>query len=210
MSYIGEIKLSAVDFEIEGWLICDGRQLSVQQYQALFAVIGTTYGGDGRTTFHLPDLRARIPLGISQKDEKSPEYPLGAKGGKESVAYNYNVPLPAHSHKATFVPQPLEPLQIAVNSTFGDASLQDPKDAYLAAQRTAAGVNVNFYKDKATPNAFLGGVEGGSGAGILEGLVTVGATGTANALLMIDIDTRQPYLALNYFICMDGDFPVAE
>ena len=63
---IGTIKLFAGNFAPHGWLICDGRLLNITQNAALFSIIGTTYGGDGRTTFALPDLRGRVPVGFGQ------------------------------------------------------------------------------------------------------------------------------------------------
>lgn len=63
---IGIIKLFAGNFAPHGWLICDGRLLNITQNAALFSIIGTTYGGDGKTTFALPDLRSRVPVGVGQ------------------------------------------------------------------------------------------------------------------------------------------------
>ena len=60
--YIGQILLVAWNFAPPGWALCNGQLQSVMQYQALFSLIGNTYGGDGRTTFALPDLRGRVPL----------------------------------------------------------------------------------------------------------------------------------------------------
>jgi microcystin-dependent protein len=76
-----------------GWLMCDGSALSIADNQVLFAVIGTTYGGDGQTTFALPDMRGRVPL------QRSPTYPLGARGGTEQVTLNQQN-LAAHTHLA--------------------------------------------------------------------------------------------------------------
>jgi microcystin-dependent protein len=64
--FIGEIRLVPFNFAPRGWAICEGQLLPINQNQALFALLGTTYGGDGRTTFALPDLRGRIPIGAGQ------------------------------------------------------------------------------------------------------------------------------------------------
>ena len=61
-AFVGEIKMFAGNFAPKDWALCDGQMLSIQQYQMLFAILGTTYGGDGRTTFALPDLRGRFPV----------------------------------------------------------------------------------------------------------------------------------------------------
>jgi microcystin-dependent protein len=87
---IGEIRpfagpLSATtDMTPRGWRLCDGAVLNINQYIALYSVLGTTYGGDGISTFALPDLRSRVPVGTGAADGR-PEYALGQKAGAEEV-----------------------------------------------------------------------------------------------------------------------------
>ncbi len=76
---IGQIELFAIDFAPRGWLPCNGQLLAITSNPVLFAVLGTTYGGDGRTTFALPDLRGRVPL------HPGPTLPLGAVGGQAAL-----------------------------------------------------------------------------------------------------------------------------
>jgi microcystin-dependent protein len=94
--FTGEIRLFGGNFAPVGWALCDGQLLAVSSYDALFSLLGTTYGGDGRTTFALPDLRGRVPIhqgtGSGLTDRK-----LGAQGGSETVALQANE-LPAHTH----------------------------------------------------------------------------------------------------------------
>lgn len=94
--YVGEIRLFAFPRVPDGWLACSGQQVSVSQYQALFAVIGTTYGGDGLQSFLLPDLRGRVPIGQGQ-GPGLPVYVLGQAAGEETHSLNNNE-LPSHSH----------------------------------------------------------------------------------------------------------------
>ena len=94
--FIGEIRLVPFNFAPRGWAICAGQLLPINQNQALFALLGTTYGGDGRTTFALPDLRGRIPVGAGQPPAGS-SYPLGATGGQETVKLTTGQ-LPGHAH----------------------------------------------------------------------------------------------------------------
>ena len=96
---IGEITLFAGNFAPRSWAFCDGQLLPINQNQALFSILGTTYGGDGRTTFGLPDLRGRIPLHPGT-GPGLPAYSLGQKGGNASVTLTENQ-LPRHSHTAT-------------------------------------------------------------------------------------------------------------
>jgi len=96
--YIGHIMPVAFDFAPRGgWLLCQGQILPIAQYQALFAVLRTTHGGDGRTTFALPDLRGRVPLGAGNGPGLTPRA-LGAKVGSESVTLTLNQ-LPSHTHE---------------------------------------------------------------------------------------------------------------
>ncbi|MBK6929642.1 MAG: phage tail protein [Saprospirales bacterium] len=94
--FIGEIMLFAGNFEPRGWAFCDGRLLSIAQNTALFSILGTTYGGDGQTTFALPDLRGRVAVGPGQGPGLS-RYDLGEAGGQESVSLSA-AQMPAHNH----------------------------------------------------------------------------------------------------------------
>ena len=94
--FIGEMRIVSFDYAPRGWLQCAGQTLRVQQYQTLFSLLGTAYGGDGTNTFNLPDLRGRVPVGASGGQE----YLLGTKGGEES-----------HLLKPTEVPPHTHPLQ---------------------------------------------------------------------------------------------------
>lgn len=83
-AYIGEIRMFAGSFAPQGWLFCDGQILSIAQHTSLFALLGVTYGGNGATTFALPDLRGRVPIGEGQGQYLS-AYSLGEAGGAEHL-----------------------------------------------------------------------------------------------------------------------------
>ena len=95
---IGEVRLFGGNFAPRGWAFCEGQLLAISQNQALFSILGTTYGGDGRTTFGLPDLRGRTPIGPGNGPGLS-DYRLGQKGGQETVQLNSNQ-MPSHTHGA--------------------------------------------------------------------------------------------------------------
>lgn len=95
--YVGEIRMFGGDFAPEGWLLCNGAQVPVATYEALYALIGTTYGGSG-PSFALPDLRGRVPISHGQAPGLT-SYPLGASGGAEQVALTV-AEYPAHTHVA--------------------------------------------------------------------------------------------------------------
>src|SRR5690242_748945 len=94
--YIGTILLFAGNFAPLNFAFCDGRLLPISQFQALFAILGTTYGGNGTTNFALPDLRGRVPLGMGQAPGRTP-YVIGQTGGNETT--QLTIPnMPAHNH----------------------------------------------------------------------------------------------------------------
>ncbi|WP_028102518.1 phage tail protein [Pseudoduganella violaceinigra] len=114
--YVGEIRMFCGNFAPFGWALCNGQLMPIAQNTALFSLLGTYYGGDGKVTFALPDLRQRMPLhagtgpGLNQRD-------LGEQGG-EAVTTLDGLQLPSHSHGMT-----------AANAT---ASVQSPANAMLA------------------------------------------------------------------------------
>ncbi|QGY45663.1 phage tail protein [Maribellus comscasis] len=97
--FIGQIMLFGGNFAPRGWALCDGQLLSIVQNQALFSIIGTSYGGDGRTTFGLPDLRGRVPMHPGNGPGLTPRR-LGEKSGEENILLNISQ-IPAHNHSAT-------------------------------------------------------------------------------------------------------------
>ncbi len=94
---IGEIIMFAGNFAPRGWALCDGQLLSISGNEALFSILGTTYGGDGRTTFALPDLRGRVAMHAGNGPGLSNRR-LGERGGVEQVTLNATQ-LPAHTHR---------------------------------------------------------------------------------------------------------------
>jgi microcystin-dependent protein len=89
--YVGEIRMFAGSFQIAGWALCDGRPLPISENEILFQLIGTTYGGDGQSTFNLPDLQGRLPL------HQGNGFILAETGGVESVTLTV-AQIPSHSH----------------------------------------------------------------------------------------------------------------
>lgn len=97
--YIGEIKIFSFDYAPRGWAVCSGQIMQIAQNQALFSILGTFYGGDGRVTFALPDLRGRVPIHYG-----SPNYGgvvnIGFRGGEETHILT-NQEMPSHTHSVT-------------------------------------------------------------------------------------------------------------
>lgn len=124
--YIGEIRLFAGTFEPDGWMFCSGQLLLIENYDLLFNLIGTLYGGDGETTFALPDLRSRVPV------HQGKDYEPAQMGGMEQVTLN-SKQVPAHSH----------PFQ--ASTSLGSAA--SPSGNVLA--QTGGGIQV-YYEGPAT------------------------------------------------------------
>jgi microcystin-dependent protein len=89
--YVGEIRIFAGNFNPSGWMFCEGQLLPISEYETLFNLIGTTYGGDGQSTFGLPDLRGRIPLHFGNG------FTLAETGGAEEITLTVQQ-IPAHTH----------------------------------------------------------------------------------------------------------------
>lgn len=122
--FIGEIRLFGFGYAPQGWATCDGQLLNISQNQALYALIGTTYGGNGTTNFNLPDLRGRTML------HRGSSYMEGREGGIETVALSATSQLPAHTHAlnansaagGTNVPQGNVPAAVAITDQFAYAT----------------------------------------------------------------------------------------
>lgn len=100
-AYVGEIRVFAGNFAPYGWALCNGQLLAIAENEALFTLIGTTYGGDGQTNFALPDLQGRAPIHISST------HPLGQKAGTETVTLSA-AQMPVHTHIANANPNTAE------------------------------------------------------------------------------------------------------
>jgi microcystin-dependent protein len=143
--FVGEISIFGFNFNPVGWVFCNGQLLPIAQFDVLFALIGTTYGGDGQTTFAVPDLRSRMPVHFGQGPGLS-NYQIGEQSGQENVTILPNQ-LPLHNHTSNAV------------SEAGDVSA--PIGAYLA----NTGALDKEYKTSGAVvamNANVVGVAGGS------------------------------------------------
>ena len=178
--FLGQLQAFGFNFVPRGWALCDGQLLSISENTALFSLLGTTYGGDGRTTFGLPDLSGRVPMGQGTGQGLS-DRRLGAKFGSETNHITV-AQMPAHNHIATNTAD----IKVAVNNTKGEEST--PSGQFLA------GGN-NIFLDEAGTNQNLGGVSGSV-------ITTVGNTGGGQA-----VNNIQPSQVVNYCIAIVGLFP---
>jgi len=130
--FLGEIRMFGGNFAPRDWAFCDGQLLQINLNTALFSLLGTTYGGDGRTTFGLPDLRGRAPVHFGASSGSGASIPLGATGGSESVALTPSQ-LPLHGHTMEVSSDPATTGSpagnfVAKQHRFGPAIHAEPND----------------------------------------------------------------------------------
>jgi microcystin-dependent protein len=179
-NFIGEIKIFAAGFEPRGWVQCNGQLMAINSNPALFSLLGIQYGGDGRTTFALPDLRGRVPIGQGTSATNK-SYVIGDKGGSESVVLQA-ANMPEHSHTS----------QIQVNSQ--NATLAAPTaTSSLATAGSLSGrvLRQNLNYNTATPDVTLQ-------------TITTSAVGNATSG---PISIVKPSLPLIYCIALTGTWP---
>jgi microcystin-dependent protein len=114
--FIGEIRLFSSNYPPKGWAFCNGQLLAINTNQALFSLLGTMYGGNGQTNFALPDMRGRVPMGVSQ------QYPQGALGG-EATHTLILAELPMHQHQSTGTSSTDRGTNVGAGDYFGAGSV---------------------------------------------------------------------------------------
>ena len=176
--YLGQIEIFGFGYAPRGWAICAGQLLSIQQNTALFALLGTTFGGNGINNFALPDMRSRLAMGQGNGSGLTPRT-VGENGGEEQHTLLLTE-TPSHSHQLNVISNP----NTATNT-------QTPSPTVRLSQTTAK-------VGTTTPvlNLYAAGTPGGAMAPASIGMT--GGQPHANI---------QPYLALNYCIALTGAFP---
>jgi microcystin-dependent protein len=188
--YLGQIIQGGWNFNPRGTALCNGQSLSIAQNTALFALLGTTFGGNGQTTFNLPDLRSRSMVHWGTGAGLSP-IQLGESSGQENVTI-LSTQMPAHTHTASFASTS------SLNAATTKATGQTPAAGSVLARSTDnVGTAVPFiYSPSGTATgAALGGLN-------VAGTVTVNPAGGSAPLPI-----RNPYLGITHVIALEGIFP---
>ncbi len=189
--FIGTIKTFGFNFAPQGWSTCDGQLLAISTHQALFSLLGTTFGGDGRTTFALPDLRGRSIVHVGTGPGLS-TISWGEKGGAEQVYMTINN-LPAHHH--TLVDGMARVITNTVINTGDNDATNEPDSGNNVFG--GGGAFPSIYSEPPVSNDFVGGVTSTSH---ISGV-------TANTGGNIPLQIRNPFLGLYVCIAMVGIFP---
>jgi microcystin-dependent protein len=185
--FLGVIKAFAFSWAPRGWVACNGQLLQVSQNQALFSLLGNQFGGNGTTTFAVPDLRGRTLIGYGQGLVPTlANIPFATKGGSETA-------IPAHTHA-------LSPLAKVVSTigtrSGGEVSNESELNTSVL---SSAGNTANIYTANGTINGnILGGVSSSVSG-------TTDSTGNTDA-----IANRDPFVAINYCICTEGLYPTRD
>ena len=125
--FVAEIRILACDFPPKGWASCDGQLLPISQNTALFSLLGTTYGGDGKSTFALPDMQGNSPMQQGQSTTGT-SYILGQAAGSETVTLSQNE-MPSHNHP---IQGNINPANLATPSPARSLARASPGQAYTA------------------------------------------------------------------------------
>lgn len=207
------------------YMVANGAVLPVSQYQALYSLLGITYGGDGKTTFALPDLRGRMVLGA---DARVPEYAVGKNGGKATVTLTGSQ-LPVHAH--AFSGANIDLSKVTATTTLGTLAATVSGNPTLKASAGGTSTNAPSGNSLATPTSTTriysdaaptismnaGSIDGGalkvglSGAPAttLSGTAAIsGDTATTGGSMPVPI--LPPYLAMTYYIAYGGTYPERE
>lgn len=192
--FLGEIIMFAGNFAPRGWALCNGQLLSVSQNSALFAILGTTYGGNGQTTFALPNLQGRAPVHQGQSPGTS-QYTLGEVGGTENVTLTINE-LPAHNHAVALSGTGNVSVALGASSANGNAPAPGPA---TVPAKVSSGLNaLNAYSTTAPDTTLLP----------VNTTTTVNVSGnTGVAGNNLPVPVVQPYVVVNFIIATQGVFP---
>jgi microcystin-dependent protein len=186
--FLGEIKMVGFSFAPQGYALCDGSLLSVAQNSALFSLLGTTFGGDGVTTFGLPDYRSRTPVGTGTGPGLSP-ITQGEKAGLENTTLLVTN-MPQHTHTAILSGATATPT--AFN---GGGNLTDPAGAAAANASDVARDVLPSFASASTATAAMAPIP-------VSGNVQVGMAGNS-----MPVQIRNPYLGTNFIIATQGVYP---
>lgn len=188
--FLGIIKLFGGNFAPRGWMLCQGQLLSIAEYSALFSILGTTYGGDGITTFALPDLRGRVPLGMGQAFGLA-NYTQGEKAGAEStILTTSNLPPNNGNISAT------AKLKVSSKNANKHYATNGDTIAVPGKNEERVGFVASMGYNSETPDTELN-----------DGSIAINVTSSGTGGQSQAINNMQPYLVLNYIICMEGMFP---
>lgn len=197
--YIGQVCMFAGSFAPRGWAFCQGQLLSIAQNSALFSILGTTYGGNGQTTFGLPDLRGRLPLGPGQGPGLTPIV-AGEMSGTENVTI-LSTQMPMHTHATTTTATATSTGTLQVAGTGSNASATPSATNNVLGASVAGGPpSAAIWSDALTNPVTLANPE------TIDTSVNVNVTvQTAGGSQPLPI--RNPYLGINFIIALEGVFP---
>ncbi len=176
--FIGTIQPFAFNFAPRNWALCNGQIMPIAQNTTMFALLGTTFGGNGQSTFGLPNLQGRMPIGMGQ-GPGLPDYSIGEASGSPSTVLTSNQ-MPSHTHA----------VQVQVGGAPSNPAVApSATNQFLAASSAGGPLAAAIWSDALSSPANMGGVQAGLAGGNQP------------------MDIMNPYLALNFSIAILGLFP---
>jgi len=209
--FIGTILAWPLSWAPQGWLLCEGQLLPVNQNQALYSLIGTTYGGNGVTTFGLPDLRGRVILGAGNGTGLTPRVPGQAAGAETATLSQANLAPHMHAAEFTGTGGGSGPVSATLQASSGSGTTNNPAGNYLTnayypgdSGSSSSAVTCNVFVNAPQPGtlADVAGLKVTGGGGITGGIVAVGLTGGGEP-----VGIMPPFLTLNFIIAIEGLYP---
>ncbi|WP_248805364.1 phage tail protein [Pseudomonas sp. MWU13-2100] len=190
--FLGTIQMFGFNYAPSGWALCNGQIMPLSQYQALFAVMGTTYGGNGQQTFGLPNLQSRLAIGQGTGPNLSPRV-MGEFNGTESVSVlSSNLP-----------PQVIPTTGLTVNTTVNLASV--PSNPVNAPTTTNAYIGAST--PSGPPSAAIYSDAQGASPVALKGVTSTLAGTLSTPGSSLPLATMNPFLVVNFSIALQGLFP---
>jgi microcystin-dependent protein len=187
----------APNFAPRGWAFCQGQLMAISTNSALFSLLGVVYGGNGQTTFGLPNLQGRVPVGQGQSPGTS-TYTLGETAGTETVTLS-SAQMPQHNHPATFASTGLPGVDVTMNASTAASSSDSPQPGYQLGDVFPN--STKMYAPSGGTQVALGGASAQL-SGQVQGTVAIGLAGGSQPFSIV-----QPFQVLNYVIAMEGVFP---
>lgn len=202
--YVGEIRGFGGSFAPQSWLYCQGQLLSINEYQILYTIIGTLYGGNGTTNFQLPDLRGKVPVGSGTSPVSGQSFSVGQYSGEQTHVLSM-AQLPAHIH--------------AAQTSGGTAAISGSATAVMNVNNDEAegkSPSGTFLSVSSSPDIYAGSATAGqtlnanaitvntSGLSVnVSGMsIQIGSAGSSSPVSLM-----QPYLVINWIICYEGYYP---
>jgi len=208
--FIGEIRYVGFNFAPRDWAPCNGQLVQISQHQALFSLLGIRYGGDGRVSFRLPDMRGRVPIHQGSSSPRFQSHPLGESGGNE--VYTLSIAqMPAHNHENIATSNSETTVSGGTVNATSTLYAATTSDSQTAGGNSIANSSSSLMYSSTTPTVAMKG----DSVKTTINLAGLGATTTTTTTVAVanngdsqPFPLMQPYLTVNCIVSMEGLYPL--